>query len=486
MARLFIGTGYELLNKTTLAARDAATACQWDTIPTTELQDLVESKYQASRTLMIHSDSPELSSNSPEPGWFFGSGADRAILGRMPKPVERHVDHPSIRGTLSRKAFHRQRLAGKIVLQPFQEIEQSMILTPGFLKDDLRKPTVLRRRRAQYGAFPTGKSGSCGDRYGVKWLHDGESYTDVTIQPTCLHNVSHVIDYYSNEANNIIWRMPSEFVGTQLAHAVTAGLHESVNSGLVTEILAEANAGTFDLLTNVAESKEAVQTIMKLVMEAVTLYSETRRKVFTIRSKAQKGQNVVSEVANRWLEFRYGVMPILYSVQDMIDYLNGGIVSYQTYRGGREIVGDKIVHGDWSGDPPPIIHRCFLKRRFNALVNTGNFMKMNIASTAWELVPLSFVIDWFINVGDFLTALQTPSGVDEQGVFYSTQLRDSKIVFTNPNLVGASITISTSGYRGSPINPLANVGINFNPVLTSKRWLDALALSWGNVRRLIR
>jgi hypothetical protein len=38
----------------------------------------------------------------------------------------------------------------------------------------------------------------------------------------------------------------------------------------------------------------------------------------------------------------------------------------------------------------------------------------DLAGTAWDLVPLSFVYDWFINIGDILRSLQTFALVDER------------------------------------------------------------------------
>jgi hypothetical protein len=53
----------------------------------------------------------------------------------------------------------------------------------------------------------------------------------------------------------------------------------------------------------------------------------------------------------------------------------------------------------------------YTKTRFDAL----SLSFKNLATVGWELVPWSFVVDWFVNVGDLLGALVPNFGVSEIG-----------------------------------------------------------------------
>jgi hypothetical protein len=53
-------------------------------------------------------------------------------------------------------------------------------------------------------------------------------------------------------------------------------------------------------------------------------------------------------------------------------------------------------------------------------------------SLLWEVIPYSFVIDWFVNVGDFLHATGTISGLKRIGINVTT---DYRCFSTNTNLL---------------------------------------------------
>lgn len=61
----------------------------------------------------------------------------------------------------------------------------------------------------------------------------------------------------------------------------------------------------------------------------------------------------------------------------------------------------------------------------------------NPASLAWELLPVSFVVDWFIPVGNFLEGLQQPFGVTFKYGFRTTTVKwrhEAKFHFRGPSV----------------------------------------------------
>lgn len=144
------------------------------------------------------------------------------------------------------------------------------------------------------------------------------------------------------------------------------------------------------------------------------------------RDKLADGKWKDSSASDLWLEFRYGLMPLFYDIQSVMEdfmRVHKKIAKIQRFSAGH----GKLV--EVSGVFYPDVHfglevTAVLQRRHRwgviyqdtesyATFNNGRlipvkdwqtaaFALLNPAETAWELTPYSFVADWFVNVGDML------------------------------------------------------------------------------------
>lgn len=139
------------------------------------------------------------------------------------------------------------------------------------------------------------------------------------------------------------------------------------------------------------------------------------------RAKREWLMNPSKKLSEVWLSYKYGWGPCL---QDVYNYLKW---TYDLPERGIPVRGrsrtvwkeNKPVY-DY-GDPTP---HCTLKGEQgrlcevkiwldvgnNSLYNTNRITSLNPLSIAWELVPLSFVADWFIDVGGYLQNMEAALG----------------------------------------------------------------------------
>lgn len=115
-----------------------------------------------------------------------------------------------------------------------------------------------------------------------------------------------------------------------------------------------------------------------------------------------------------------------------------------------------------------------------------------LPSLAWELVPYSFVVDWFFNVGDWLSAISPSLFTRVTGRCTSQVIKTTrKVTTSSPALYGwALVKTSGSTYNWSTRKLIRSVDTStsamptFNPNWYKlERLVDSLALLWGAFRR---
>lgn len=138
------------------------------------------------------------------------------------------------------------------------------------------------------------------------------------------------------------------------------------------------------------------------------------RRANTLKKRGASSRDIGDFAADTWLEVKYGWKPLLYDI---------------------ESAAEALAH-DWANEPRDvrvfgsgnvaIDHRHALhlplrgvasgsgsaKVRYQAdfqvldptLRNANSLGLTNLATVAWELIPYSFVFDWFVPVGAFLDA----------------------------------------------------------------------------------
>lgn len=114
----------------------------------------------------------------------------------------------------------------------------------------------------------------------------------------------------------------------------------------------------------------------------------------------------------QWLSVRYGWRILLYDIQDINKLMSE--VNTKSRSRNKERVGDNLTYqvdnsfvtgGDYKKffsditDVSLSVRGSIIADFIPAKVN------FNVVKTAWELVPWSFVVDWFINVGRSIDAL---------------------------------------------------------------------------------
>lgn len=220
-----------------------------------------------------------------------------------------------------------------------------------------------------------------------------------------------------------------------------------------------------NLAVTLAEARKTSDLILGTANRLYRAYRSFRRGNF--REVARVLNLSPKTVHKTWLEYKYGWTPLVLEVKGAAEFLA------QQHLGGRPIRFYAKATGE--RQTPPYVETYQMGFFPNPADNVGHVETVsttvnhsmvvkvwcevenphynqlqqlgltNPALVAWELVPFSFVFDWFISVGDWLTALTALHGISVKKAMVSG-VADIEVTSTIP---GRSRTYYTSGHPPS-------------------------------------
>lgn len=214
------------------------------------------------------------------------------------------------------------------------------------------------------------------------------------------------------------------------------------------------NAGVF-----LGEGKQACQLIADAAIRVAGAYSAARRGNFQRASNiltAGKGRGFNKTSASNWLELQYGWLPLLNDAHDGAQFLAQQFSVPLQY--------NIRVHRQRSFIPK--IGSCTFasaegqtRGQLIARLSEVDVVQLaglkDPASIAWELLPYSFVIDWFIPIGNYLAArglAQALTGTFVQSI--TLKYRLSNCSAFGPGYFGSSPSFRYEG--GSLVRTLSS------------------------------
>jgi hypothetical protein len=191
------------------------------------------------------------------------------------------------------------------------------------------------------------------------------------------------------------------------------------------DLYRDLNEG-FDLATELGELPETYGWLSSLVQQMVSAtdkfpdLKESRgpsgRRVKLPRSRREAlkmGSYYTGKLLDRWMEYRYAVMPIVYSVRDVQKVLR--FADRLVRKGSKpENASFAFEEVNDDGNSVPLKIEYVLDTDVvstgRILYKTGSLNRFvdqvstNLLITAWELLPLSFVLGWLFNVSNSIFA----------------------------------------------------------------------------------
>lgn len=245
-----------------------------------------------------------------------------------------------------------------------------------------------------------------------------------------------------------------------------------VETDVVTDCVAALNGKTLDLLTTLAELPETVNMcwdiLKKILLLLIRFKKEAGKKALALFNVEDLRLASPDTYAKLWLQYRYGILPLMYTIEDALKVIENMPNEFIDERKKKVITRPSPLNQEFV---ETLTHRCLIRRKLNVSTKfkqISNQLSLDPFVTAWELIPLSFVVDWCLTVGNFLAALSTPEGVVSQAASYSVK--------TECNASNEYSFAEYKFYERILINPQSHISIDISPNMNADRWLDLVSL----------
>lgn len=197
-----------------------------------------------------------------------------------------------------------------------------------------------------------------------------------------------------------------------------SGIHpwmdSTTSTRLITECLIKVQNRKANYGEALAESLKTINHLSKTVSRLVWIFLGLRRrdpkllaKGLGLSEKHKRGD----WFGRNWLEYQYAWLPLMGDVYDTYGLMTKGFGERpQLIRAVRKLSSasevDVTSNGMRAKGNVSVEDRCILYYKLNdsELAKLGQLGLINPFEVAWALVPFSFVIDWFLPIGNLLQA----------------------------------------------------------------------------------
>lgn len=432
----------------------------------------------------------------------------------------------------SNTPFNKRKRAGEVVLSAAEHGSVIVKSFPGFDKTNYGYQTAGHYVDRYFCEAQLG--------YATVRLWGSTFLVDPHDSNVVISNVG--MNIYYNVWNHVVAKPPIPLTASAV-YALVRNSNE-VDTSFVTSMVADANKRLLDLLTTLAETPDTLRSFMQLMGSVKNITMGLKKRQFSLtqsfhdrkkfldrkrnedlfkldimredledqvskkvltrrlanrrkkqlmreqermlktyeRAKRQAGIELVDALAHVWMNYRYNIMPLVYTAIDITEAVTKD-PEFLTTRDTLQQERSLILPSDLPALEFTTDFKVFIRDRAKADIGpfsiTSKVVSGNILTTAWELVPLSFVIDWFINVGDFISAFSGGSTADRN----STISFKSVLDYTGKDSFDRKVIITGQLWNREVTGSLLQHScLTFKPDMNPKRYLDSAALSWNAIR----
>lgn len=276
--------------------------------------------------------------------------------------------------------------------------------------------------------------------------------------------------------------------------AQVGAMSANTRNKLAVEVMQKVASRKTDYGADLGEMRSTLNHLAMTAKDLLKAYKACKRgdmaTLAAMFGGGKRGSH--GSLESRWLEYQFGWLPLMGSIYDSHQLVTKGFrqksplmsaVRRQTDRIDEERIYSaqfkyrvQSQRADWV--------KVFYSVENGTLSTLAQMGLINPLEVAWELTPFSFVVDWFLPVGNFLEACTARLGVTFIDGYYATYVEGSTTCFAPPvDVYNSDCTVNDqivvndySGYTRSKLSGFPFPGLYFKNPFSTSHVLSALAL----------
>lgn len=217
---------------------------------------------------------------------------------------------------------------------------------------------------------------------------------------------------------------------------------------------------TIQGLVTLGELRETIHMLRNPFQNFNKFLGEVKRSARYKRWRASRQAGNLSEFLQaEWMRYRYGVRPFISELQAGLSAVEAilarGEKPRYTARSKTEVSQSTVEQPTLTDGTYNVQTRASFSHKVNVRAgvlydwdleyqNTGAILGLRLSdvpSALWELTTLSFVFDWFANIGDYIAAITPVAGVTRLAEWYTvTEELSAFRTAANPSLTTAALS----------------------------------------------
>ena len=275
---------------------------------------------------------------------------------------------------------------------------------------------------------------------------------------------------------------------------------------------AKLEEADFSTAVWLAELRETIEMLRNPLKSFRALWE--RMFISTRKTSFQTYRKSIDDIASQWLEYRYGIMPIILDIMAIKKLYDDGLSrkTREINRARKRKVFEATQTATLDKRFDRSAYMVFIEykviryvedavvgsvfyRQNSGIMEDLALLGLNagqIPAYLWELVTLSFVVDWVVGIGDWLAAICPHPHLDILGNTVSYRRTETNVIQTTRATYypdGRFQWVPTKSahiVERQSVVRLVNQPKQWLPaiepsVLNLNRSIDALALIWGRV-----
>lgn len=264
-----------------------------------------------------------------------------------------------------------------------------------------------------------------------------------------------------------------------LSHPIWTVLSNRLYDKITNQVKGATSAWGANLATWKQSHGMIVARATQLLAAVVQVKNGRFRKAAWILGIRKPKKRHARDLASQWLELSYGWIPLVQDIYNSIDVMSQPLPPLK--------LKARVGHSD-RAYPNKTEFRwwrrrmccgCSIKAIHQNSLLASQMGLVNPATIAWEVVPFSFVVDWFVPVGRFLESFTDFVGVDLKNK-YTTHFADVRVQYILPATQGVKYRVKMQRSLTFPTYKLRPRFTGFY----SMRGANAIALLIGGLKRL--